>query len=234
VGARRFLRREIWPACLPWMRRRRSWFWASAREFDGAPLLGSFLNPLNGDEFEVAHCHWLALQQNVSEILIATTTVDQRTNVPVKRPLLYRSGPASDGSSGCRTYASVTYRPISLRSQRRSIGLFDTAHSLTQSRIRLCASVRMRGGASLDEGNMTLQRCLNVAGQTDFRRIALGRWSALCQPVHGAPGRVSAATDPGHGGTEDQNRIAIMYRPVRRLRPRMPRSHRSTSWMCAP
>src|SRR6516165_12454867 len=55
------------------------------RESDGSAILGGFLDGVNGDEFDVGHCQALGLQEQVAEILIATTSVDQHANVPVDR-----------------------------------------------------------------------------------------------------------------------------------------------------
>src|SRR5215467_3555332 len=53
------------------------------RESDGWAILGSFLNRVNSDEFDVGNRHPLGLQEQVAEILIPATTVDQHPNVPI-------------------------------------------------------------------------------------------------------------------------------------------------------
>ena len=47
------------------------------RESDGWAILGCFLDRLNRDEFDVSDGHPLGLQEQVAEILIAATAVDQ-------------------------------------------------------------------------------------------------------------------------------------------------------------
>ena len=55
----------------------------SARESDGRAILRCFLDPVNGDEFDVSDSHPLGLQQEVAEILVAAPAVDQHTNVSI-------------------------------------------------------------------------------------------------------------------------------------------------------
>jgi hypothetical protein len=57
----------------------------SERESDGEAILGCFLDRVHSDEFGVGHGHPLGLQEQVAEILIAATAVDQHANVPVDR-----------------------------------------------------------------------------------------------------------------------------------------------------
>ena len=40
------------------------------------PFLRSFLYPLNGEEFNIGHGHPLGLQEEISQVFIAATTVD--------------------------------------------------------------------------------------------------------------------------------------------------------------
>src|SRR5215475_1231202 len=53
------------------------------REFDGWAILGGFLDRVNSDEFDVGNRHPLGLQEQVAEILIPATTIDQHPNVPI-------------------------------------------------------------------------------------------------------------------------------------------------------
>src|SRR5215471_8278401 len=65
------------------------------RESDGWAILGSFLNRVNSDEFDVGNRHPLGLQEQVAEILIPATTVQQHLgeflerNQPLPLQLLY-------------------------------------------------------------------------------------------------------------------------------------------------
>src|ERR1700676_30752 len=47
------------------------------------PFLRCLLYAVNGDEFDVGHRHPLGLQQKISQVLIAATTVDQHANVSI-------------------------------------------------------------------------------------------------------------------------------------------------------
>ena len=40
---------------------------------------------MNSDEFDVGHCHPLGLQEQVAEILVAATSVDQHANISIDR-----------------------------------------------------------------------------------------------------------------------------------------------------
>ncbi len=57
----------------------------SERDSDGWAILGCFLDGVNSDEFDVGYSHSLGLQEQVAEILITASAVDQHTNVPVDR-----------------------------------------------------------------------------------------------------------------------------------------------------
>ena len=81
------------------------------RESDGSAILGGFLDGVNGDEFDVGHCQALGLQEQVAEILIATTSVDQHANVPVDCFDYAKAN--SRSSSRCRLDASATSPPVS-------------------------------------------------------------------------------------------------------------------------
>ena len=53
------------------------WKNGSPQDFVKAAILRGFHDSLDYDEFEVGHGQPLGLQQKVSEVLVATTTVDQ-------------------------------------------------------------------------------------------------------------------------------------------------------------
>src|SRR5260370_202961 len=59
--------------------------YGSERDSDGWGILGCFLDGVNSDEFDVSYGHPLGLQEQVAEILITASAVDQHTNVPVDR-----------------------------------------------------------------------------------------------------------------------------------------------------
>ena len=56
----------------------------SEREFvKRVPFYATFFIAANCDEFEVHHGHALGLQQQISEVLVAATPVDQHANIPI-------------------------------------------------------------------------------------------------------------------------------------------------------
>ena len=46
-------------------------------------ILGDFLQTANCDEFEIHHSYALGLQQEISEVLVAATPVDEHANIPI-------------------------------------------------------------------------------------------------------------------------------------------------------
>jgi N-acetylmuramoyl-L-alanine amidase len=91
-----------------------------------------------------------------------------------------------------------------LRSQRRPIGLFNAVQQ-TGPVAHAALRLPQEGAVALplDEGNQTLQRCLNIAYQPDFEWLAESDTVGIYVNLDTARlTRFRIGIDPGHGGAE--------------------------------